>query len=74
MNMRELGHGDVTVNKKMKNFNQVFHHLLVKFIDEKKSNQIKIDEMLKFLFLTKSITGETKVGFGNPGNTFAIDK
>ena len=52
-NLREIGHGDVTVNKKMKNFNQVFHHLLVKFIDEKKSNQIKIDEMLKFLFLTK---------------------
>ena len=35
-NLREIGHGDVTVNKKMENFNQIFHHLLIKFIDEKK--------------------------------------
>lgn len=51
-NLREIGHGDVTVNKKMKNFNQIFHHLLIKFIDEKK-NKIKIDEMMKFLFVVK---------------------
>tara|TARA_B100001057_G_scaffold489608_1_gene576202 strand:+ start:76 stop:573 length:498 start_codon:yes stop_codon:yes gene_type:complete len=49
-NLREIGHGDVTVNKKMKNFNQIFHHLLLKFIDKKNENKIKIDEMLKFLF------------------------
>ena len=52
-NLREIGHGDVTVNKKMKNFNQIFHHLLIKFIDEKKTNKIKIDEMTKFLFFVK---------------------
>ena len=51
-NLREIGHGDVTVNKKMKNFNQIFHHLLIKFIDEKK-NKIEIDEMMKFLFVIK---------------------
>ena len=44
-----MGHGDVTVNKKMKNLNQIFHDLLIKFIDEKKK-KIKIDEMMKFLF------------------------
>ena len=46
-----MGHGDVTVNKKMKNFNQIFHDLLVKFINEEKSNKININEMMKFLFL-----------------------
>jgi len=52
-NLREMGHGDVTVNKKMKVFNQIFHDLLVKFIDEKKTNKIEINEMIKFLFLVK---------------------
>ncbi len=50
-NLREIGHGDVTVNKKMKNFNQIFHHLLIKFFDEKKKNKINIDEIMKFLFV-----------------------
>ena len=52
-NLREMGHGDVTVNKKMKDLNQIFHDLLIKFIDKDKSNKIKINEMTKFLFLTK---------------------
>ena len=52
-NLREIGHGDVTVNKKMKNFNQIFHHLLIRFFEEKKTNKIKIDEMIKFLFISK---------------------
>ena len=52
-NLREMGHGDVTVNKKMKDLNQIFHDLLIKFINKDKSNKIKINEMTKFLFLTK---------------------
>ena len=52
-NLREIGHGDVTVNKKMKDFNQIFHDLLVKFVNNKNPNKIKIDEMIKFLFLVK---------------------
>ena len=32
-NLREMGHGDVTVNKKMKDLNQIFHDILLKFID-----------------------------------------
>ena len=51
--LRELGHGDVTVNKKMKNFNQIFHDLLLKFLDHKTPNKIHINEMIKFLFLQK---------------------
>ena len=50
--LREMGHGDVTVNKKMKHLNQIFHDLLLKLIDEKKPDKIKINEMLKFLFIT----------------------
>ena len=52
-NLREMGHGDVTVNKKMKNFNQIFHDLLMKFIDLKKTKKIKISEIIKFLFILK---------------------
>ena len=49
--LREMGHGDVTVNKKMKNLNQIFHDLLVKFLDKKKQRKINVNEMIKFLFL-----------------------
>tara|TARA_Y100000766_G_C18634964_1_gene472671 strand:+ start:193 stop:690 length:498 start_codon:yes stop_codon:yes gene_type:complete len=52
-NMREMGHGDVTVNKKMKDLNQIFHDLLLKFIDKKNSNKINTSEMMKFLFTSK---------------------
>ena len=52
-NLREMGHGDVTVNKKMKDLNQIFHDILLKFIDQKYSKKIKINEMMKFLFVTK---------------------
>ena len=51
-NLRELGHGDVTVNKKMKSFNQIFHDLLIKFVNEKKQNKIESNEMMKFLFFS----------------------
>tara|TARA_B100001057_G_scaffold498126_1_gene604201 strand:- start:932 stop:1429 length:498 start_codon:yes stop_codon:yes gene_type:complete len=51
--LREMGHGDVTVNKKMKNFNQIFHDLLLKFLDYKTPNKINIKEIIKFLFLLK---------------------
>ena len=51
--LREMGHGDVTVNKKMKNLNQIFHDLLIKFVDKKNNNKIRINEMIKFLFVSK---------------------
>ena len=47
--LREIGHGDVTVNKKMKQLNQIFHHILIKFISNNK-NQLKVSEFMKFLF------------------------
>tara|TARA_B100000575_G_C22976874_1_gene563732 strand:- start:379 stop:876 length:498 start_codon:yes stop_codon:yes gene_type:complete len=51
-NLREIGHGDVTVNKKMKNLNQIFHDLLLKFIKEKNPVEIESNEMMKFLFIS----------------------
>ena len=47
--LREIGHGDVTVNKKMKQLNQIFHHILIKFISNSK-NPLKVSEFMKFLF------------------------
>ncbi len=52
-NLREMGHGDVSVNKKMKNFNQIFHDLLLKLLDRKTPNKINVNEIIKFLFLFK---------------------
>ena len=48
--LRELGHGDVTVNKKMKLFNRMFHNILIKFISDKNKNLVEINEIYKFLF------------------------
>ena len=50
-NLREMGHGDVTVNKKMKHLNKIFHDLLLNFINENKADKIQINEMLKYLFI-----------------------
>ncbi len=37
-NLRELGFGDVSVNKKMKEFNKIFYDILLKINKDKKSN------------------------------------
>ncbi len=42
---RELGFGDVAVNKKMKDLNKIFYDILLK-IDEKKDNQFSLNEKL----------------------------
>ena len=49
-NLRELGHGDVTVNKKMKLFNRMFHDMLVKIIVKKSNIFIESKVISKFLF------------------------
>ena len=36
-----MGHGDVTVNKKMKDLNQIFHDILLKFKDKKDLKKLK---------------------------------
>ena len=49
-NLRELGHGDVMVNKKMKLMNRTFHDILLKFVNSKKNNDINSKEIMKFLY------------------------
>ena len=48
-NLRELGFGDVTVNKKMKDFNKILYDILLK-IDQKKevNNSFKLNKSLIF--------------------------
>ena len=46
-NLRELGFGDVAVNKKMKNFNKILYDILLKLDSNKISNKdIKINKKL----------------------------
>ena len=50
-NLRELGFGDVTVNKKMKEFNKIFYDILLK--NKSKENDkkfFKINEKLLKIF------------------------
>jgi hypothetical protein len=49
-NFRELGHGDVTVNKKMKLLNRTFHDILLKLINKKIDNNVNPEEITKFLY------------------------
>ena len=53
-NLREIGHGDVTVNKKMKQLNQIFHDLLIKFVSKTNHNEINILEMIKYLYMNEN--------------------
>lgn len=53
-NLREIGHGDVTVNKKMKQLNQIFHDLLIKFVSKTNRNEINILEMIKYLYMNEN--------------------
>ena len=50
---REMGHGDVTVNKKMKLCNRMFHDILIKFVEDKNNNNINIKGITKFLYKTE---------------------
>jgi len=46
-NLRELGFGDVAVNKKMKDFNKILYDILLKLDSNKTSNKdIKINKQL----------------------------
>ncbi len=42
---RELGHGDVSVNTKMKNLNRIFYDILLK-INVSKNNQFKTNQAI----------------------------
>lgn len=51
-NLRELGFGDVTVNKKMKELNKIFYDILLKIdLEQNNQNNFKINsELIKKYF------------------------
>ena len=51
LNMRELGHGDVSVNSKMKLLNKIFYDILLK-LDLKNTKDFKLNKniIIKHLF------------------------
>ena len=62
-NLRELGFGDVSVNKKMKDFNKILYDILIKLDllqDEKKSIKINT-KLVKNYFETLNSNDNTKL-------------
>ena len=46
-NLRELGYGDVSVNKKMKDFNKILYDILLKLdLAKKNDNEFRLNENL----------------------------
>ena len=60
-NLRELGFGDVTVNKKMKDLNKLLYDILLK-IDLSSENTFKINEKLIFKYFNE-LKDEKKVKY-----------
>tara|TARA_B110000438_G_C15412185_1_gene478073 strand:- start:130 stop:624 length:495 start_codon:yes stop_codon:yes gene_type:complete len=58
-NLRELGFGDVAVNKKMKELNKVFYDILLKIVEKSDANKLNKKLVFKyFLELNDSRTGK----------------
>ena len=54
-NLRELGFGDVTVNKKMKEINKILYDILIKLNNEKESsNSFKTNDFLLKKYFNQS--------------------
>ncbi|MDA8822792.1 ubiquinol-cytochrome C chaperone family protein [Candidatus Pelagibacter bacterium] len=53
-NLRELGFGDVSVNKKMKDFNKILYDILLKIdLDQKQIDSFKINKKLISKYFTE---------------------
>lgn len=53
-NLRELGFGDVTVNKKMKEFNQILYDILLKInVKNDNNNEFQINDKLIFKYFSQ---------------------
>jgi len=58
-NLRELGQGDVAVNKKMKDLNKIFYDILLKINKSDKTLKINKDLVVKYFpVLNNSISGK----------------
>ena len=47
-NLRELGFGDISVNKKMKDLNKIFYDILIKLNNGKKDLRLNKDIFIKY--------------------------
>jgi len=61
-NLRELGFGDVSVNKKMKDLNKIFYDILIKLNSSKESFAVNRDLVLNY-FLEFNETNSEKYEF-----------
>ena len=52
-NLRELGFGDVSVNKKMKDFNKILYDILLKIEKENTTNMFDINSLLVFKYFNE---------------------
>ena len=77
--IRELGYGDVAVNKKMKILNKIFFDILVNFDKEKNIFDPKKTNLIKKYFLNKENKSEEKINklanyfFNFKNYCFALD-
>ena len=72
-NLRELGFGDVTVNKKMKEFNKILYDILLKLDNDKSiDNNIKINHYLisKYFNELKDVKSTKYIEFDRYFNRF----
>ena len=56
--LRELGYGDVTVNKKMKELNKIFYDILLKIIKLEKKPKFNKDLIIKYFENLKETNNE----------------
>ena len=60
-NLRELGFGDVSVNKKMKDFNKILYDILLKIEEKNESNNFRVDQNLAFKYFTDLNKEKSKI-------------
>ena len=77
LNMRELGFGDITVNKKMKFLVKSFYNVLLFCEDySKKTNEYKVSFFNQYLIsnsITKRPNNEILINYFNDFKTFCSD-
>ncbi len=61
LSIREIGYGDMSINKKMKSYINLFHSLLIKLDTWEKIDEKKRDDLLRsFLNYNKDMTNLSK--------------
>ncbi len=60
-NLRELGFGDVTVNKKMKDFNKILYDILLKIEAKNEKENFRLDPKLVFKYFAELNIEKSKI-------------